>query len=105
MRVKSFSEEIKDFPHGWSWREERLSDLVNKAGGPTSYAYLRGAKLTRVANASEKKRMSDVVRLMQRQLGEAMIDSLGIRVEDTFTVGIDLEKALSNPILFCVKVM
>ena len=78
-------------------REECLSDLVNKAGGPTSYAYLRGAKLTRVANASEKKRMSDVVRLMQRQLGEAMIDSLGIRVEDTFTVGIDLEKALSNP--------
>lgn len=78
-------------------REERLSDLVNKAGGPTSYAYLRGAKLTRVANASEKKRMSDVVRLMQRQFGEAMIDSLGIRVEDTFTVGIDLEKALSNP--------
>lgn len=78
-------------------REERLSDLVNKAGGPTNYAYLRGAKLTRVANASEKKRMSDVVRLMQRQLGEAMIDSLGIRVEDTFTVGIDLEKALSNP--------
>ena len=78
-------------------REEHLSDLVNKAGGPTSYAYLRGAKLTRVANASEKKRMSDVVRLMQRQLGEAMIDSLGIRVEDTFTVGIDLEKALSNP--------
>ena len=30
-------------------REERLSDLVNKAGGPTSLAYLRGAKLTRVA--------------------------------------------------------
>lgn len=78
-------------------REERLSDLVNKAGGPTNYAYLRGAKLIRVANASEKKRMGDVIRLMSRQLGEAMIDSLGIRVEDTFTVGIDLEKALSNP--------
>ena len=78
-------------------REERLSDLVNKAGGPTNYAYLRGAKLTRVANASEKKRMGDVIRLMSRQLGEAMIDSLGIGVEDTFTVGIDLEKALTNP--------
>ena len=78
-------------------REERLSDLVNKAGGPTSLAYLRGAKLTRVASAGEKKRMGDVIRLMSRQLGEAMIDSLGIRVEDTFTVGIDLEKALSNP--------
>ena len=78
-------------------REERLSDLVNKAGGATNYAYLRGAKLTRIANASEKKRMANVVRLMRRQLGEAMIDSLGIDVEDTFTVGIDLEKALRNP--------
>ncbi|MCA6010966.1 capsule biosynthesis protein, partial [Bacteroides thetaiotaomicron] len=76
-------------------REERLSDLVNKAGGPTSLAYLRGAKLTRVASAGEKKRMGDVIRLMSRQLGEAMIDSLGIGVEDTFTVGIDLEKALT----------
>ncbi|MFT0249667.1 SLBB domain-containing protein, partial [Bacteroides thetaiotaomicron] len=78
-------------------REERLSDLVNKAGGPTNLAYLRGAKLTRVASAGEKKRMGDVIRLMSRQLGEAMIDSLGIGVEDTFTVGIDLEKALTNP--------
>ena len=50
-------------------REERLSDLINKAGGATNYAYLRGAKLTRVANASEKKRMGDVIRLMSRQLG------------------------------------
>ena len=78
-------------------REERLSDLVNKAGGATNYAYLRGAKLTRIANADEKKRMADVIRLMRRQLGEEMIDSLGIDVEDTFTVGIDLEKALRNP--------
>ena len=62
-------------------REERLSDLINKAGGATNYAYLRGAKLTRVANASEKKRMGDVIRLMSRQLGEAMLDSLGVRVE------------------------
>lgn len=78
-------------------REERLSDIVNKAGGPTNYAYLRGAKLTRIANASEKKRMADVIRLMRRQLGEAMLDSLGIDVENSFTVGIDLEKALKNP--------
>ncbi|WP_148371265.1 SLBB domain-containing protein [Bacteroides bouchesdurhonensis] len=78
-------------------REERLSDLVNKAGGATNYAYLRGAKLTRVANASEKKRMADVIRLMRRQLGEEMMDSLGIEVENSFTVGIDLERALRNP--------
>ena len=78
-------------------REERLSDLINKAGGTTNYAYLRGAKLTRVATEGEKKRMGDVIRLMSRQLGEAMMDSLDIHVEDHFTVGIDLEKALANP--------
>ncbi len=35
-------------------REERLSDLINKAGGTTNYAYLRGAKLTRVATEGER---------------------------------------------------
>ena len=78
-------------------REERLSDLIRKAGGSTKNAYLRGAKLTRVATEGEKKRMEDVLRLMSRQLGEAMMDSLDIHVEDHFTVGIDLEKALANP--------
>ena len=53
--------------------------------------------MTRVATEGEKKRMGDVIRLMSRQLGEAMMDSLGVRVEDTFSVGIDLEKALANP--------
>ena len=77
--------------------EERLSDLVKKAGGATPKAYLRGAKLIRVANEEEKKRMRDVINLMNRQFGEAMMDSLGIRVEDTFSVGIDLEKAMANP--------
>ena len=77
--------------------EERLSDLVKKAGGATSKAYLRGAKLIRMANDEEKKRMRDVINLMNRQFGEAMMDSLGIRVEDTFSVGIDLEKAMAQP--------
>ena len=77
--------------------EERLSDLVKKAGGATPKAYLRGAKLIRVANDEEKKRMRDVINLMNRQFGEAMMDSLGIRVEDTFSVGIDLEKAMAQP--------
>ena len=77
--------------------EERLSDLVKKAGGATSKAYLRGAKLIRVANDEEKKRMRDVINLMNRQFGKAMMDSLDIKVDSTFTVGIDLEKAVANP--------
>lgn len=77
--------------------EERLSDILKKVGGATPKAYLRGAKLTRVANDAEKKRMRDVIELMNRQFGEAMMDSLGIKVDSTYTVGIDLEKALNQP--------
>ena len=78
-------------------RAERLSDLVKKAGGVTPSAYVRGAKLTRVANAEEKRRMQDVINLMGRELGEGALDSLGIRVQDTYTIGIDLEAALARP--------
>lgn len=78
-------------------KAERLSDLVKKAGGVTNSAYVRGAKLTRVANAVERKRMQDVVKLMGRELGESAIDSLGLQVDSLFSVGIDLEAALANP--------
>lgn len=78
-------------------KAERLSDLVKKAGGVTNSAYVRGAKLIRVANDEEKKRMQDVVKLMGRELGENAIDSLGLQVDSLFSVGIDLEKALANP--------
>lgn len=78
-------------------KAERLSDLVKKAGGVTNSAYVRGAKLIRVANDEEKKRMQDVVKLMGRELGENAIDSLGLQVGSLFSVGIDLEKALANP--------
>ena len=77
--------------------EERLSDIMKKAGGATPKAYLKGAKLTRVANDEERKRMKDVIKLMSRQFGEAMMDSLGIKVDSTFTVGINLDKAIENP--------
>lgn len=78
-------------------KAERLSDLVKKAGGVTNSAYVRGAKLTRVANAEERKRMQDVIKLMGRELGESAIDSLGLQVDSLFSVGIDLEAALANP--------
>lgn len=78
-------------------KAERLSDLVKKAGGVTNSAYVRGAKLIRVAIDEEKKRMQDVVKLMGRELGENAIDSLGLQVDNQFSVGIDLEAALANP--------
>ena len=78
-------------------KSERISSVIAKAGGATPFAYVKGAKLTRVANEEEIKRMQDVVNLLRRQVGDAMMDSLGINVQNTFTVGIDLEAALANP--------
>ncbi len=78
-------------------KDERISDLVKKAGGTTQFAYVRGAKLVRRANASELQRMQDVVVLLRRQMGDERVDSLGIKVDSTFSVGIDLEAALKAP--------
>lgn len=78
-------------------KNERISELLAKAGGPTPYAYVRGAKLTRVANAEEKARMADIVNMMRKELGEGAVDSLGLKVEDTYTIGINLEEALQKP--------
>ena len=78
-------------------RGERLSDLVAKAGGVTGSAYVRGARLVRTADESERKRMNDVIDLLSREIGARMLDSTGYRIEGSFPVGIDLEAALANP--------
>lgn len=77
-------------------KSERLSSLIQRAGGVSRYAYVRGAKLRRVANEEELRRMEDVVKMMRREIGDAMANTLGLK-DSTFTVGIDLEAALANP--------
>lgn len=74
-------------------KSERLSSLIQRAGGVSRYAYVRGAKLRRVANEEELRRME----MMRREIGDAMANTLGLKVDSTFTVGIDLEAALANP--------
>lgn len=80
-----------------STKSERLSSLIQRAGGVSRYAYVRGAKLRRVANEEELCRMEDVVKMVRREIGETLATSLGLKVDSTFTVGIDLEAALANP--------
>ena len=77
-------------------KSERLTDLVKKAGGATPYAYVKGSKLMRKANEEEMKRMADVLKIMQREMG-AQTDSLKLELDSIYSVGIDLEKALAKP--------
>lgn len=80
-----------------NFKNERLSSLIERAGGITAFGYAKGAKLTRVANDDEKKRMEDVLKLMRRELGEGLTDSLKLELDSVFTVGINLEEALAKP--------
>lgn len=80
-----------------NYKNERLSSLIKRAGGLTSFGYARGAKLTRVANEHEIKRMQNVIDMMRKELGESLAKSLMLELDSVFTVGIDLEEALKNP--------
>ena len=81
-----------------SSKNERISDIIKKAGGLNDLAYIRGARLERRTNEDERLRMQTVLRMLQAQAGQK--DSLNIallELGDTYPVGIDFEKALKNP--------
>ncbi len=98
-----------------SKKNERLSDLFKLAGGGTDLAYIEGAKLVRKVNAAERARIIEALnirrdekeRLMSEmaiensrtlnEMSEAVnIDEVA-RVPETYSVGIELDKALKNP--------
>lgn len=78
--------------------EERLSELVKRAGGLTDYAYKEGAILYRRVS-EEEQLLRDNIREMLSQSNTQ--DSLSVRQLDlkdkTFSVGINLGKALQHP--------
>ena len=96
VNVKIEGEILYNGTYALTSKSERLSDLVKKAGGATPYAYIKGSKLMRKANEEEMKRMADVMKIMQREMG-AQTDSLMLELDNIYSVGIDLERALANP--------
>lgn len=96
VNVMVQGEILYDGTYALTSKSERLSDLVKKAGGVTPYAYVKGSKLMRKANEEEKKRMSEVLQIMQREMG-GNADSLKLELDNIYSVGIDLEKALATP--------
>ena len=97
----------------------RLSELFRKSGGSNGLAYIKGARLMRRANETEKERMRAVLRMQQEQLQKNLLqlsassnnagglqqaaegaknaELAKFNVPDEYPVGIDLEKALKNP--------
>lgn len=79
-----------------SKKNERLSDLIAKAGGVTPDAYVKGARLIRKMTEEELRRKKDALRMVQMGGGDS-ISVKKLDVSDTYSVGISLEKALSDP--------
>ena len=77
-------------------RSERLSDLVAKAGGVTAFAYTKGARLVRKMSDEEHSRKQSALLLAARSAKDS-IDVQSLTAPDHFNIGIDLERALTNP--------
>ena len=100
-------------------RNARLSDLFKKAGGSTQEAYLKGARLIRKANDTEKARMEAVLKMQREQQQKNLLqlaassnsgsnlqqvaesaknaDLEKFNVPDEYPVGIDLSEAIKHP--------
>lgn len=77
-------------------KNSRLSDIVSKAGGITPDAFVRGASLKRQMTADEQRRVETLLELSANKQSRDSISTSMINMKD-YSVGIDLERALSNP--------
>lgn len=81
-------------------RNERLTDIIKRAGGILDEAYIKGAYLTRRLSEDELASRREVLRLAMANSGPGMGDSIAlskIDVSPNYNVGINLEKAIQNP--------
>ena len=75
-------------------KSDRISDLIERAGGLTSEAYLEGAQLIRQVEINRELRKKTIEKLMLESE-----DSLQINIEDTNeqAIGINLNKIVESP--------
>ncbi len=100
QRVAIGGEVTFEGPYTLSQRNERLSDLVNRAGGLTDAAYVRGAHLSRKMTEDEIAARTETIRIARMMQNGESNDSISMEklvISDRYTVGIDLEKALAAP--------
>ena len=78
-------------------KNERLSDLVKRAGGITDDAYVRGGRLIRRMNEEERAVRDAARSAAQQNRGADSVSLEKLMADDYYAVGIELDKALSNP--------
>ena len=79
-------------------KTQRLSEIIKQAGGLTTTAYAKGARLERQLTPEERARVEQVLKMAKAKAGDS--DTLNINkldVGNTYYVGINLDKALAEP--------
>ena len=79
-------------------KNQRLSDLVQRAGGITDDAYVEGARLERRMDETERARLQmamQTVRLSKDSKDSVSMEK--VNMSDVYTVGIQLGEALKHP--------
>ena len=74
----------------------RLSELIEAVGGLTHEAYVKGARLERQMTMEEQVRMKAALRASKLG-GKDSIDIDKLDLSTTYSVGIELDKALEDP--------
>lgn len=78
-------------------KNERISDVISRAGGVTPDAYVKGARLLRRMSEEERRRQADAIRMARSSEGKDSISLEKLNLSETYTVGIRLDLALANP--------
>ena len=76
---------------------ERLSDLIKRAGGPTQQAFLHGSTLRRQLTEEEAARQLAKENLLRSVGGRDTLNMASIRIDPTYSVSIELDKAVDRP--------
>lgn len=75
-------------------RNDRLSDLIARAGGLTEAGFAGGARFTRTLAPNEKER---AIQLLEMAHSSDTIDISKVEIKERYPVGIDLTAALKKP--------
>lgn len=78
-------------------KEERLSDIIKRAGETTRYAYLQGARLIRMQSEEEVARQKKTIQTISERGSKDSISSELVDVSRFYSIGIELDKAMADP--------
>ena len=94
-------------------KNTRLSDVIKAAGGINDRGYAAGATLVRKINESERKRLEAARKMALEQYEQLAAEEAAktgksvditnserikkFQIDDTYSVGIELDKAIANP--------